>query len=334
MSVNEQKIWRTMQIVASEIARYDYGAQIDEMNESRDNGYDLLVRSTRKGMLYGVEVKRSEFSRTKNYDGYIQYLWQHQREISVPILLMSVNESTEDVKIGIVFSWFHRRPLITKDVVLWKSTQENWDKALNLIALSAHVEGPIEYLQMDNLYLKKSLSLSAKRRDGRRYLAELVYMRQLTPEYKMLPRERNSPEEEFQLYLNGYDREEYPIDILDRAIFAAIHNRFEETDLNNQLIVLNTELQDLQIYRECKRGHVNILIAPQLDNIDEAVMRLLVGHSEFSFMIELYAHTIEDRDYFNNMDFAFLDVADGWVEKVLAYRKGLEGYKKLSDIIG
>lgn len=334
MSVNEQKIWRALQIVASEIARYDSGAQIYEMNEVRDCGYDLLVTSKKKGMSYGVEVKRSVFSRTKNYDGYIQHLLQHQSEISVPILLVSVNESSEEVKIGIVFSWFHRRPLITKDVVLWKSTQDNWDKALNLIALSAHIYGPIEYLQMDNLYLKKTLSLSAEGRNGRRYLAELIYMRKLSPEYRMHPRDRNTLEEEFRFFLNGYDKEEYPMDILDNAIFVAIHNRFEETDLSNQLIVLNTELHDLQLYRECERGQVNIVIAPKLDGVNEAVMRLLGGHSEFSFMIELYAHSIEDRDYFNNMDFAFLDVTDGWVEKVLAYRKGLEGYKTLSDIIG
>lgn len=334
MSVNEQKIWRTMQMVASEIARYDSGAQIDEMDEARDYGYDLLVTSTRKGVSYGVEVKRSEFTRTKNYDGYIQHLRQHQNEISVPILLVSVNESTEEVKIGIVFSWFHRRPLITRDVVLWKSTQDNWNKTLNLIALSAHIDGPIEYLQMDNLYLKKTLSLSAERQGGRRYLAELVYMRKLSPDYRMHPRERNKLEEEFRFYLNGYDKEEYPMDILDKSIFAAVHSRFEETDLNNHLIVLNTELRDLQIYRECERGQVNMRIAPQIDGEDKAVMRLLGGHTEFSFMIELYAHTVEDRDYFNNMDFAFFDVADGWVEKVLEYRKGLAGYKKLSDIIG
>lgn len=334
MSIKEQKIWRTMQIVASEITRYDSGAQIYEMPEERDHGYDLLVTSKERGLQYGVEVKRSEFSRTKNYDGYIERLQHRQGDINVPILLVSVNESTENVKIGIVFSWFHRRPLVTRNVVLWKSTRENWDRALNLLALSAHVESPIEFLQMDNLFLKKTMPLSAESRDGRRFLAELVYMRKMSPEYRMYPKERNTPQEEFRFYLNGYDKEEYPSDILDNAIYMAVHEQFVEVDVNNQLIVLNTELRDLQSYREYERGHVNIHIAPTLDGMDETVMRLLGGHTEFNFQVELYAHSVEDKNYYNNMDFSYLDVADGWVEKVIEYRKGLAGYKKLSEIIG
>lgn len=334
MSINEQKIWRTMQIVASEIERYDNGAQIYEMDEAHQYCYDLLVTSTRRGLQYGVEVKRSEFSRTKNFEGYIATLLQHRGEISVPILIVSVNESTEEVKIGIVFSWFHERPLVTRNVTLWKSTQENWDNALNLLALSAHVEGPIEFLQMDHLYVKKTLPLSAERREGRIYLAELVYMRKLSPAYRMHQRERNTQQEAIQFYINGYDRDEYPSDTLDNAIYEAVHSRFEGTEANNQLIVMNTELRDLQIYRERERGRVNIHIAPQLDGMDNAVMRLLEGHAEFNVTVELYAHSAEDRDYFNNMDFAYQDNAEGWVEKVIEYRNGLAGYKKLSDIIG
>ena len=334
MKINEQKVWRTMQIVASEIERYDSGAQIDEMDEERDYGFDLLVTSLKRGLRYGVEIKRSEFARTKNYDGYIEKLQRHQGEIRVPILLVSVNESTEEVKIGIVFSWFLKRPLVTRDIVLRKSTQANWDNALNLLALSAHVESPVEFLQTDNLYVKKAIQLSAERRDGRRYLAELVYMRKLSPEYKMNPIERNTLQDEMRFYLNGYNKEEYPSDALDNAIYMAVHNHFEEAEVANQLIVLNTELRDLQIYREFERGNVNIHIAPHLDGMDEAVMRLLGGHTEFDFVVELYAHSVEDRDYFNNIDYTHFDVADGWVEKVIEYRKGLAGYKKLSDIIG
>lgn len=323
-----------MQIVASEIIRYDSDAQIDEMDEEHYYGYDIMVTSLRRGLQYGVEIKRSEFARTKNYDGYIKKLQQHQGEIRVPILLVCVNESTEDVKIGIVFSWFHKRPLVTRNVVLWKSTQENWKKVLDLLAYSAHVEGPIEFLQMGNLFVKKTIQLSAEKRDGRRYLAELVYMRKLSPEYKMNPIERNTPQDKMQFYLNGYYQDEYPSDTLDNAIYTAIHNKMDETMVNNKLIVMNTELRDLQIYRECNRGQVAVHISPRLDIMDENVMRLLGGFTAFNITVELYAQSVEDRDYFDNMDFEYTDSTDGWVEKVIEYRKGMAGYKKLSEVIG
>lgn len=334
MRINEPKAWRTMQIAASEIKRYDIGAQIDEMSEDCDHVFDLMVTSLKRGLQYGVEIKRSSFARTKNYDDYIERLQQRQGEIKVPILLVCVNESSEEVTIGIVFSWFHKRPLITRNVVLWKSTQENWEKALDLLALSAHVEGPIEFLQMDNLFVKKTVQLSAERLEGRRYLAELVYMRKLSPEYKMNPIERNTPQDEMQFYLSGYNEEEYPSDALDKAICTAIHDKIEETSLRSQLIVMNTELRDLQIYRECNRGQVEVHISPRLDSIDENVMRLLGGHTQLNITVELYAHSVEDRDYFDHMDFEYTDSIDGWVEKVIEYRKGMAGYKKLSEVIG
>lgn len=332
MDINRQKAWRTEQIVASEIAKYDKDSQIWVQSVIR--GYDFLVTSFGKGLKYGVEIKRSEFSRTKSYAKYIEKLQRHQAEIDVPILIVCVNESSEEVKIGIVFSWFHRRPSVTRDVVLWKSTQENWDKVLNLLSISAHVEGPIEFLQMDSLYLKKTLTLNDERRDGHRFLAELVYMRKLSPDYKMQPKERNSLQDELQFYLRGYDVDEYPSDSLDKAIYEAVHEKYEDTEARNQLIVMNTELRDLQIYREYNRGLVNIHVAPRLDDMNDAVMQLLGGHVEYNCQVELYAHSAEDRDYFDGMDFDYLDDADGWVEKVIEYKKGMMGYKKLSDIIG
>ena len=123
MNINRQKEWRTVQIAASQIAKFDKDSLIEEVNENR--GYDFLVTSPKKGLQYGVEIKRSEFARTKSYADYSEKLQRRQSEISVPILLVSINESSEEVKIGIVFSWFHRRPLVTREVVLWKSTQEN-----------------------------------------------------------------------------------------------------------------------------------------------------------------------------------------------------------------
>lgn len=332
MNINRQKAWRTEQIAASEIAKYDKGSQIEEVNENRC--FDFLVTSLQKGMQYGVEIKRSEFARTKSYADYLDKLQQRQNEINFPILLVSINESSEEVKIGIVLSWFHRRPSITRDIVLWNSTQENWDKALNLLSISAHVEGPIEFLQMDNLYVKKSMMLSVERHDERRYLAELVYMRKMSPDYKMNPIERNTLQEEMQFYLRGYDREEYPSDSLDNAIYNAIHDKFNEATINNKLIVLNTELRDLQVYREYNRGLVRVHIAPRLDEMNEAALRLIGQHTEFSITLELYAHSIEDKNYFHNMDFYYQERADDWVGKVIEYRNVIAGYKKLSDIIG
>ena len=49
---------------------------------------------------------------------------------------------------------------------------------------------------------------------------------------------------------------------------------------------------------------------------------------------QLKLKSFNDNPYFNNMDFEYNDSAEGWVGKIIEYRKGMAGYKKLSDIIG
>lgn len=336
MNISAQKSWRAGQIAMSEISKYDSTAQITPVPESQCRFYDLLVESSAKGLRYGIEIKRSEFERTKLYADYLEKLSKHQSEIDVPILLVSVNESSEEVKLGIVFSWFHNRPSITKDIVLWKSSQESWNKALDLLAISAHVEGPIRFLQLDDLWVKKTLPLRVENPGCRTFLAELVYMRKLSPEYRMNTKERDSIQKQLHFYLHGYDKEEYPSDNLDEAIINAVnsHDGLNKTDTQNHLIVLNTELRDLQLYRECRRGQVIVRVTPNLDDMSDAAIRLLSGYTEIQIPVELYANTVMDRDYFNNMDFTYKDNADGWVGKVLGFRKALVSFKKLSDIIG
>lgn len=330
MNISAQKAWRAKQIVLSEISKYDSSAQI----VAEGNFYDYLVVSPRKGLKYGLEIKRSEFERTKRYSEYLQQLYQHQNEIDVPILLVSVNESSEEVKLGIVFSWFHKRPSVTKDIVLLKSSQETWNQVLNLFAVLVHIEGPAQFLQFDNLYVKKTLSLSIENHDRRMIQAELIYMRKLSLEYRMNAKERKSLQEKLHFYMYGYDLEEYPSDSLDKAIFKAIQKDLNKTTINNKLIVLNTDLYDLQRYREYHRGQVQVIIAPYLDGMSDAAIRLLSGFTELYVIVELYANMSKDRDYFNNRDFTYYEKADGWVSKIIEYRNDMATFKKLSDIIG
>lgn len=335
MNISNQKTWRAELIAISEVSKYDNNVQIIETSEFGNKFYDLLVDSTDKGIRYGLIIKRSDFKRTKIYEEYIEQLQLHKNEITVPILLVSVNESTEEVNLGIVFSWFHKRPLVTQNVVLWKSSEESWNKALNLIAMSAQIDSPVQFLQLDNLYVKKTISLCVHSKDKRRILSELVYLRKLSHDYHMTPKERKTQQEELQFFMQGYDKNEYPSDSLDNAIYSAVNAKFNDITIKNELVVLNTELRDLQLYREYHRGQVLVKIEPYLDDMSEAAIRLLSGSfTELHVKVELYSNTDTDRDYFNNLDFTYQEQVDGWVGKVIEYKKELGTYYLLSDIIG
>lgn len=330
MNMNEKREWRALQIAVSDINRYN---QETEIKESSNRYYDLLVKQKESDLIFGVEIVRSEFSRTQAFSQYVESLREHSGEIPVPIMLMSVNEAAEEVKIGIMFSWFRQRPLITQNVLMRKSTQDNWNTILNSLSISSQ-EGPIQFLQPDKFYIKKMLSLSVQRGDGYRYDAELVYLRKLSAVYRMNARERNSQKEIFDFYLNGYSPDEYPSDSLDEAIYCAVNEGIEIQHAHNQLIVMNAQLGDLQLYRGFYRGQVHILLSPMIDNANDLASQMLGRFSTLNIDVELYARSEEDRNYFNEWTFSYLDRVEGWVTKVVEYRNALQNYKKLSEVIG
>lgn len=327
----EKREWRTLQIAASEIMRYNQNAQVEI---SSNRYYDLLVIQDGNGVRYGVEIVRSEFSRTKSYPHYIELLQQHSGEINIPIVLMSVNEAAEDVKIGILLTWFHQHAHITRDMLMRKSSQESWNDILNMISVSGPVEGPIKYLQSDKFYIKKSIPLIAEGANRRQFDAELVYLRKFTPDYKMHTRERNTQEEVMDYLLNGYDADEYPSDLLDDAIYRSVSERLDVPPAMNQLILMNTQLRDLQIYRGYHRGQAHITISPRFDGPAVIANRMLGRFSTFVFDVDLYAYTAEDLNYFNDWDFSCQDNLDDWVTNLIGYRAAMQQYKKLSEVIG
>ncbi len=330
MNMNEKREWRALQIAVSEIKKYNKNVEI---KESSNRYYDLLVNQLERGLTFGVEIVRSEFSRTQGFSQYVGSLREHSGEIPVPIMLMSVNEAAEEVKIGLMFSWFRQRPIITHDILMRKSTYDNWNTILYILSISSQ-ECPIQFLLQDKFYIKKTLSLSAQRGDGYIYDAELVYLRKLSAVYRMNARERNSQNEIFDFYLNGYSPDEYPSDSLDEAIYQAVNERIEIQLAYNQLIVMNTQLEDLQLYREYNRGQVHISVSPRIDNANELPSQMFRQFPAFNFDVDLYAYNEEDKNYFNDWTFSFLDRAEGWVTKVIEYRNALQNYRKLSEEIG
>lgn len=331
MSNTDKREWRTLQIAVSEIKRYNQDADIDASN---NRYYDLLVSQPRKGVKYGVEIVRSEFSRTKGFTQYKELLNQFSGEIDVPILLLSVNEVTEEVKIGILFTWFHERPLITRDLVPRKSTQDSWNHILFVLSMSSQIESPIQFLQSDHFYIKKTISLEAVRNQGRLFFAELVYLRKLSESYRMNSRERSTQQELSDFYINGYNPEEYPNDSLDNAIYQAVREKFDVQPAANQLILINTELRDLQIYREYHRGHCHFSLTPRLDDVDGIVNRLLGAFNALLFDVELYALSENDKNFFDGYDFSHQDNVDGWVDKLIEYKNSLQNLRPLSEVIG
>ncbi len=201
-----------------------------------------------------------------------------------------------------------------------------------MIKATASEHYKVGVLHSENCYIKKTIDLNVTDLNGRIYIGELVYLRKLSEEYRMNSPVERTPEEQFNVLLNGIPREEYPSDVLDDAIFEAIQQTFDVEPVRNEMLILTTELRDALRYRDYLRGEVSVSITPTINDIMDVAIRLMGQFSVFNVGIDLFVHSNEDLQFFNGRTFAYNELAEGWMERVMVFRSNLAAYKKLSEL--
>lgn len=330
MNKAEQQNWRTLQLAASDIEKYLPHSVIEQTDSCYY--YDLIVTLREQEIAFGVMIVRSGYATTNGFDQYLQNLRQHTNELRLPIVLMSINEAREEVKIGVLFSWQYRRPVIVSPVALRQTSPQRWNYIVDVLRATASEPYKVGVLHQDNCYIKKSIQLDVEDRNGRRFLAEIVYLRKLSLEYRMHSPVERSPEEQFQINLNGIPQNEYPSDDFDDAIYDAICSQYDVQPPQSEMLILTTELRDALHYRDYHRGSVSVSISPNIDDAFEVATQLMGQFSVFNIDIDLFAHYDEDLHFFNGIPFTHNEPVNGWMEKVMEYRRKMESYKKLSDL--
>lgn len=316
-------------MAASDIKKYLPNAALEQNSSPY---WDFIVRIEDHEILFGVKIVRTDYARSKSYTDYIDVLRQHDAEQKLPIALICVNEAKEDLRTGILLSWQYRRPSIDSNVTLKPSSRERWNYLVDVIKATASEHYKVGVLHSENCYIKKTIDLNVTDLNGRIYIGELVYLRKLSEEYRMNSPVERTPEEQFNVLLNGIPREEYPSDVLDDAIFEAIQQTFDVEPVRNEMLILTTELRDALRYRDYLRGEVSVSITPTINDIMDVAIRLMGQFSVFNVGIDLFVHSNEDLQFFNGRTFAYNELAEGWMERVMVFRSKLAAYKKLSEL--
>ena len=294
--------------------------------------WDFIVRIDDYETIFGVKIVRTDYARSKSYADYIDILRQYEAGHKLPIALICVNEAKEEIKTGILLSWQYRRLSIDNNVTLKSSSRERWNYLVDVIRATAAEQYKVGVLHSENCYIKKTIDLNVTDRDGRIHTGELVYLRKLSGEYRMNSPVERTPEEQFNVLMNGIPRGEYPSDALDDAIFEAIHQTFDVEPTRNKMLILTTELRDALRYRDYLRGEVNVSITPNINDMMDVAIRLMGHFSVFNVSIDLFAHSNGDLQFFDGRTFAHNEPADGWMEQAMVFRGKLATCKKLSEL--
>ena len=227
---------------------------------------DLMVTERTTELRFVVEVKRNDISQ----ESLIEYLDRVAEIVSdqgmprLPLVLILINEETQHMKAAIVVESHFGMPIVNRAINFVELTPESWPLFFDTIKSA---DSTIRVLTDINFRILKRISFNyeGEHHEG---TGHLLYLRRFRPDYRMTPREVNSRQQQFELYLNGIPEEDYPSDDIDHMILDAVRNRYQNVVVRSSLLMLNTELRDLR--NDIRRNNVlegSIDFIPTGDNL-------------------------------------------------------------------
>jgi hypothetical protein len=248
--------------------------------------YDLLITDELEGLAFAAKVGSTKMFETEEYKGYIAKIGSLKIDsIKYPIIAISVNETTEDVKIGIITSVrFNSIRIINKPIMV-SITKENASILSENVKL---MDSVIRTFSSGNCGVIKNCTIKIKRNDRRIDTAHAIYLRPLSNNYKMKQVQISNKKERFERLSLGTPEKDYPSDIFDDVIDKGLKQLYHDAEITVQssLLLSNTDFANLkaQINTHAKPIDLEFIIEP---NIDEAIREWGFFNS-IHFHLELY----------------------------------------------
>lgn len=317
---NDIRKIRTEQIAAIALIRTLPGIRFEVINGPL---FDILATSTSDGLRFGINIVSSSYSDTVTYEKYLEYLNTVDysvRENRLPIVIVSVNESTETAKIGIQVGWRFGRPVVFKKPSMMSLTEDNANKIMDAIKA---MDETIRMLSEHGMKVIKTLHIEKSEPNGMIHHARIVYMRDFTEKYKMKPKEVVDEREKFSRLLSGVPEDDYPKDFLDDSILSMILQYFPETSMESKLMLFSSDLRDIQQLSHCIRQDVEMFVEPDLANVPNIALQLFNGIELVHFKLNVFVDAPYSKTSFESMSLRKTEPLDGWLNTYNEYTKAL-----------
>jgi hypothetical protein len=282
--------------------------------------FDLLITDKFDRFTFAAKVRSTKMFDTEEYKGFIAEVGSLKIDsIKYPIIAISVNETTEDVKIGILTSIRFNSIRIVNKPMMVSITQEN---ALILYDNVKAMDSVIRNLHSTNWGVIKNDAINLQCKDRRLDTVHVIYLRPFSNNYRMKQVKISNEKEKFKRLFFGILEEEYPSDIFDAVIEKGLKQLYPDARISKKssLLLFNTELDDLkvQISTYAKPKDLEFRIEP---NIDEAI-RQWGGFQPIPIHIELYPdNMLFNGNWRNEIRITALEM-DEWNEFYDLYKSG------------
>lgn len=256
-----------------------------------------------------VEDLKSQISHRKDspeIDGY-------------PMLLAVVNENDNSVSADFLLNWDYTECEINEHLQLKKLDELFFEEICLRVRRECH---QIRVLDIDNIKFIKSIRLSHDRY-GNNCIAEFVYLRKITHEYKI---NKQNPH-------GLLTEKDYPSDILDDAILEAVRTVYPEATISNRLLTLSTDYRLLLRYRNCMKDDAEVRVLPDLSQIPVELMQYINNVEAFRIRIDIFLQHRYPNNAYSNEGFEIKYPFKDWANILMALTNSTKNFESVSTLI-
>lgn len=245
-----------------------------------------------------------------------------------PLYIASFDEE-KGLLIDMLVKWDFGESIINRNPNLRILDAGNMSSFFDLVRRQ---NSQIRVLQNEYLKVIKSINLD-KDRNGIACNAVFMYLRDLSPTYKMNTKPVLNGLERVFRNLNGQPQKEYPSDFLDEHILAAIRKVYPNADFENSLLVTNTEYRNLLRYRNYGHEYGEIRFLPDFSEIPTEMYPKFKNFKGVMIGFDIYVLIKASKNAFSNEGFEFRFPLDGWFDALNTIVSQSQSLHKVSDLI-
>lgn len=226
---------------------------------------DLIIICPEVDMSFAVKVMPMTVSETElnAYKAKVCNSILLRGAPKVPVVVIKIDEMTGAAELGIVLYYEFGAPAVEQDICFFSMDANNKSRIIEELKIADKV---IRYLDIANCKVIKTIFIPVKRQ-GREYMARIVYARDLSLSYRMKSHDEMTDSERFEYILKGIPEADYPRDGLDIGMLEAVKKQgYGDADMKSQLLLFSTELRNLRRLYNRPSDMVNFIILPDLSS--------------------------------------------------------------------
>lgn len=326
MSENIKRI-REIQLVAAALQQLEPEISF---RQADSNVVDFFAELPIDNATFAIVVWPSRRIESKKFGNFLIELETQCSQLEGNPLFIAFYDELKGLFVGPIVKWDYSECIIERKPNLFLLTKDNLDWFYSKVREQDH---QIRLLRSGYWMIVKTISLGEDRR-GLKCNAEMVYLRDLTLQYKMSPKEVKDPLMRFYRNLNGQPQDEYPHDLLDDTILNAVRKVYPDADVHNSFLVANSEYRRLLRYRKYRKDVAVFSVLPDLSDIPEELYPLLGKIEGASFTLDIFMLIRPDKNAFANEVFEMKYPVSGWFDSLGKLAQELNTMHRVVSLIG